>query len=143
MNVATICEGAPPDLVAPDTFKPCIADGVPSAHPVRQPGPTILLKHMFIETLPQLTALMDVERLGGCIVAVLAWVPLDIDPTSLDRSDRFHQLIANISPPGSWEIPDVIWQIRIAYRLISQDARKELAAHCEAFFQAEHPINRF
>ncbi|KAK5454269.1 hypothetical protein LTS15_006269 [Exophiala xenobiotica] len=98
---------------------------------------------MFVETFPELMALVDVQKLGGCIIAVDAWVPLYVDQTSLKRSDRFHELIANISQPGQWEIPEAMWQIRRAYRLSSQGQRKQLAAYCEAFFQADHPNNRF
>ena len=50
MNDATRCDGQPPDLEEPVCDKPYAIDSVPSAHPVLQPGATILLK------LPLLTA---------------------------------------------------------------------------------------
>jgi hypothetical protein len=103
----------------------------------------VLRCDIFVDEYPELLDLVDVPKLGGCIIAIDAWVPLYVDPTTLERSDRFYEIISKMKNRDQWQIPDVMWQIRTAYRLSSQGLREELHAHCEDFFQAAKSGDKF
>lgn len=107
-----------------------------------------LYSHVFkcntlVDKYKRLLVLIDISRLGGCIIAVDAWVPLSVDQATLEKSDKFYQLIVDNSSESSWQIPEAMWQIRKAYRLSSQGYRKQSSALCESYFKTSSPQNRF
>ncbi len=83
--------------------------------------------------MPQLFELIDAPKLAACIIAVDAWVPLSVDQGTLEKSDRFYELVAKNEDQG-FTIPQSLLTLRMAYRLSSLGMRTESSKLCEEYF---------
>ena len=103
-----------------------------------------LYPHVFICTgqlgiLPQLWETVDAPRIAASLIAVDAWVPLSADRGTLQKSDRFFEMVEASQRPGAWTIPKALLMKREANRAVSMGLHKQCAAICEEFF-ASHVV---
>lgn len=92
--------------------------------------------------IPELFELVDAPKLAACIIAVDAWVPLSMDQGTLERSDRFYELVEEHETTG-FKIPQSLLTLRTAYRYSSMGLRKEASSLCENYFSRTTPSDRY
>lgn len=101
----------------------------------------ILYSHAFtcnshFEHMPLLFECVDASKLAACIIAVDAWVPLSMDQGTLQKSDRFYEMILKRASMMSFQIPSTLLTLRNAYRLSSLGLRGESSALYEDYFRS-------
>ncbi|KAK1726655.1 uncharacterized protein BDZ83DRAFT_615741 [Colletotrichum acutatum] len=92
--------------------------------------------------IPQLLSDTELHKVGACMIALDAWVPVSLDHGTLHRADRFYDLVAAHSEHADWQIPDALLAVRRAFRLMSMGRRRECSDHCARYLATFHQRSR-
>ncbi|KAK1453484.1 hypothetical protein CMEL01_05143 [Colletotrichum melonis] len=91
---------------------------------------------------PELLSDTELNKIGACMIALDAWVPVSLDHGTLYRADRFFNLVAAHSEHADWRIPDGLLAVRRAFRLMDMGRRRECSDHCARYLATFHHGSR-
>ncbi|KAJ3946940.1 uncharacterized protein N0V96_003316 [Colletotrichum fioriniae] len=91
---------------------------------------------------PELLSDTELHKVGACMIALDAWVPVSLNHGTLHRADRFYDLVAAHREHADWRIPDGLLAVRRAFRLMSMGRRRECSDHCARYLATFQQCSR-